>query len=262
MHDILDLSRYPLDRPDSPGWHDLVAQCRAELARDGMFNLPGFMASGVAEAEAAAFASRFAKESFLHARRHNIYFKPRIDGLAPDHPVLEALETSNRTICGDQIDGSAVLRLYNWPDFIRFLAATMDKPALYPMDDDMARINVMAYGDGQTLNWHFDRSEFTTTLLLQAPDAGGDFEYRTDLRNDDDPNYAGVARMLQGEDPLVRRLEVSPGTLNVFKGKNTAHRVTTVKGNRARIITVFSYYETSGVRFSDEERLGFYGRAS
>ncbi|KAG1702812.1 50S ribosomal protein L21 [Nymphon striatum] len=27
----------------------------------------------------------------------------------------------------------------------------------------------MAYKEGETLNWHFDRSEFTTTLLLQAP---------------------------------------------------------------------------------------------
>ena len=32
MRDILDLDKYPLDRPDSPEWEDLVRQCRAELA--------------------------------------------------------------------------------------------------------------------------------------------------------------------------------------------------------------------------------------
>ena len=31
-------------------------------------------------------------------------------------------------------------------------------------------------------------------------------------------------------------------------------------GGRARIIAVFSYYETPDVTFSDTERLGFYGR--
>ncbi|HCL95113.1 MAG TPA: 2OG-Fe(II) oxygenase, partial [Gammaproteobacteria bacterium] len=40
----------------------------------------------------------------------------------------------------------------------------------------------------------------------------------------------------------------------------TLHRVSPVKGSRDRIIAVFSYYETKGVQFSDEENLGFYGR--
>jgi hypothetical protein len=35
---------------------------------------------------------------------------------------------------------------------------------------------------------------------------------------------------------------------------------TPVKGSPERIIAVFSYYENEGVRFSDEENLGFYGR--
>ncbi len=43
---------------------------------------------------------------------------------------------------------------------------------LHTMDRPLARVNVMAYGEGQALNWHFDRSEFTTTLQLEQPDAG------------------------------------------------------------------------------------------
>ena len=54
----------------------------------------------------------------------------------------------------------------------------------------------------------------------------------------------------------------TPGTLNVFKGKNTVHRVTPVKGDRARIIAVLTYYERPGVRFTEEEQMGFYGRAA
>ncbi len=120
----------------------------------------------------------------------------------------------------------------------------------------------MEYRASEALNWHFDRSEFTTTLLLQAPDGGGNFEYRSDLRSDDDPNYEGVAALLEGRDQKVERLHLSAGTLNVFKGKNTAHRVTPVEGDHARIIAVFSFYDRPGVLFSEEERIGFYGRAA
>ncbi len=262
MRDILDLDQFPLDRPHSPGWVELVHQCRVELAENGMFNLFGFFRPEVAKQEAKLLEPRFETEGFLHERDHNIYFLKSVAGVDPDHPALQRFRTSNRTLCADQFPQSAVIRLYEWTEFAQFLAATMEMEALHTMADSLARVNIMAYREGQTLNWHFDRSEFTTTLLLQAPEEGGDFEYRTGLRSADDPNYDGVANMLNGRDDAVRQLKLSAGTLNVFKGKNTAHRVTPIQGNRPRIISVFSFYETPGIQFSDDERIGFYGRAS
>ena len=97
-------------------------------------------------------------------------------------------------------------------------------------------------------------------MLLQAPRAGGAFQYRSALRTGSDPNHEGVGRLLAGEDENVRTLALAPGTLNVFRGKNTAHRVSAVEGSRARIVAVFSYYESPGVSFSEAERVGFYGR--
>ena len=226
-----------------------------------MFNLHGMMHPHVASQAAQSLASKFNSESFSHTRSHNIYFKKSIPELPDDHPALAQFETSNRTLCADQLGQGALMRLYEWPPFIAFLAACMGKDQLFTMGDPLARVNVMSYGAGQALNWHFDRSEFTTTLLLQAPDQGGAFEYRSDLRSDDDPNYDGVAALLQGQD-TPRQIELSAGTLNVFAGKNTAHRVTPVEGDSARVIAVFSYYETPDVMFSEEERVGFYGRAT
>ena len=260
MRDILDLDRYPLDRPDSPEWNDLVVRCRAELAEHGMFNLEGLMHAHVAQAEADALSEKFDSESFLHQRDHNIYFLKKVPGLEDDHPALKRFETSNNTLCGDQARGTAMARLYHWPEFAYFLASVMEKPALHVMDDELAGFNVMRYRQGQTLNWHFDRSEFTTTLLLQSPKKGGEFLYRPDLRTDDDPNYSGVAKLVTGKDDNVHLLKVAPGTLNVFRGKNTAHKVSEVEGDTPRVITVFCYYEQPGMAFTDEERLGFYGR--
>lgn len=262
MRDALNLTDFPLDAPHSDAYVDLVARCQADMATGGMFNLDAFVHADAAQAEADRHKPKMASESFNHARRHNVYFKKDIPGLAPDHPALVTFETSNNTLCSDQLDGSLVGQIYSWQPLMDFLAEVMGKPALYPMEDPLAAFNVMQYREGQALNWHFDRSEFTVTLLLQAPDRGGAFEYRTDLRSADDPNYDGVARLLSGDDPKMQSMSVVPGTLNVFKGVNTPHRVTPVEGDRARMIAVLTYYEHPGAMFTREEQLGFYGRTT
>ena len=259
MQQVIDLERYPIDRPGSAEWQSLVDDCRAKLAIDGLFNLPGFLRSDAQRVAVDEIKPVLSSMAFTHAREHNIYFRESVEDLPEDHPALQRFWTVNRTICADQMGDTIVTRLYEWPYFATFLAATMDKVTLHTMDDPLARVNVMAYGEGEALNWHFDRSEFTTTLLLQAPLAGGHFEYAKDLRSDANPNYEGVARLLSGEGP-TKLMPLEAGTLNVFRGKNTAHRVTPVEGDQQRIIAVFSYYQKHGVVFSTDERRGFYGR--
>ncbi len=262
MRQLLDLERYPLDTLTSPRGQALVAACRRDLAETGMFNLEGLVRPQALARCIAEVEPMFERQAFTHKRDHNIYFRDDIADLAPDHPALRRVETVNRTICGDQIPHSDLCRIYEWAPLAEFLAAAMGKTRLYIMADPLARINVMAYRAGEALNWHFDRSEFTTTLLLQAPAAGGAFQYRRDLRSDSDPNYDGVARLLAGQDDEVKTLPLAPGTLSVFKGKDTAHRVTAAVGETSRMVTVFSYYEQPGRLFSEEERLGFFGRAT
>ena len=261
MQHILDLNRYPLDKPGTAEWIALISRCKADLAKDGMFNLEGLVKPAAISKTVAEIQPVMDTLSFVHKRSHNIYFRKEIPELAADHPALLKVDTINHTVCADQIAQSTVMWIYEWAPFIMFLAATMGKDALYPMRDALARVNVMAYRDGETLNWHFDRSEFTTTLLLQAPEQGGDFVYRTDLRDETDPNYEGVAKLLRGLDPDVKTLKMSAGTLNVFRGKNTAHKVGTVRGTKERLIAVFSYFDRPGVVFTKEDQLGFYGRS-
>ena len=262
MHDTLDLDRYPLHDLTSPAGQALVEQCKADLAKDGMFNLEGFLRAVAVQKAIANAKPQLDNNAFEHKRSHNIYFERSIPGLDDDHPVLQPFETINHTVSADQIPDNVLIDVYEWEPFRAFLATVMDKAALYTMPDQLACMNVMAYQDGEALNWHFDRSEFTTTLLLQAAHGGGHFEYRSDLRTADDPNYDGIVRLFEGHDDQVRHIKLAAGTLNVFRGKNTLHRVTPVEGNHERIITVFSFYETPDVNFSEEERIGFYGRAN
>jgi len=258
---IIDLQRYPLNRLGSEEGQKLVKQCQHDLEESGLFNLQGFLLPSAIKQAVENSADQLANHSFTHQRKHNIYFLPEVEGLSEDHPALQQFETINHTVCSDRIPDNVLIQLYEWKPFAAFLAAVMEIDELHPMDDELSRLNVMGYTDGEALNWHFDRSEFTTTLLLQAPAKGGEFQYKMGLRTDSDPNYDGIGEFLAGDQADIVTVPLEAGTLNVFRGKNTLHRVSPVIGNEGRVISVFSYYENPGVKFSTEEQIGFYGRS-
>ena len=157
MREILHLDRWPLHELDGLQGLALVERCREELRDVGMFSLDALVRPEALETSVAEVAPVLATSAFTHSRDHNIYFVDEIDGLDPDHPALRRFTTVNHTICGDQIPKSVISRIYEWQPLIDFLAATMGKSRLYPMADPLGRINVMAYHDGDQLNWHFDR---------------------------------------------------------------------------------------------------------
>jgi len=261
MNDWLDLDRYPLDQPDSPACAALVDSCRQRMAATGMFNLEGLVRRAAIERAVREIEPRSEQLAYTHERNHNVYFDDAVAGLPPDHAALRRFHTIHHTLCADQVEGTLVHEIYEWAPLPAFLARVLDKPRLFRMGDPLARVNVIKYKPGEALNWHFDRSLFTTTLLIQAADEGGEFEYRSNLRNDADPNFEGVATLLSSSDPDIRVNPLAAGTLNVFAGKNTLHRVSPVRGRRDRLVAVYSYYERPDVMFSDKERIGFYGRA-
>lgn len=259
-HDLVDLDRYPLDDPGGQRYRDLVADARGRLDRDGLVDLEGFMIDDARTADLDRLLEQFETAAFVHARSHTIYFSDTVEGLEPGHGALTPLYTANRTLCGDDLAGSALDRLYRWPPLRRFVADICAMAELHLLADPLACLNAMAYRDGEALDWHFDRAAFTTTLLLQRPEGGGEFLYRSDLRSDTDPNHDGVARLLAGADPDVRVLDPAPGTLTVFRGRHTPHRIARVEGGRPRVIAVLAFADRPDLSFSAAERLGFYGR--
>lgn len=258
---LVDTERYPLWDATDERVRALVADKRRELAEAGFFNLEGFLRPEALTICVAEVEPLMARASFRHAQRHNVYFTPEDPPLPAGHGALARATTSNLAVTGDQLSGTAIRRVYEWNPLRALLAEVFDKPNLYRMADPLACLNVMGYGVEDGIGWHFDRAEFTVTLLLQAPEAGGVFEYRRNLRTAEQPNYDRVARLLAGEDPEVRALAVLPGTLNVFAGYRSPHRVTPISGDRMRLIAVLSFTEQDEVRFSAEDRRQFYGRS-
>ncbi len=258
MSQILDLVRYPLHDPSRTG--PLIQKGQAHLEEFGLFNLEGLVCSKAVHRIVDPLEALFATEAFTHSQEHNIYFADKVPGLPENHAALRRFQTVNHTLCADQLFPNPLLEIYEWKPLIGFLAAVMRKDCLFPMADPLAKVNVMGYQQGEALNWHFDRAEFTVTILLQEPDQGGEFQYCSHLRSEHDPNYDGVGAFLADDAASAHTLDLRAGTLNVFRGRCTAHRVSPVVGDRTRIIAVFSYFDHPGVMFTDQERQMFYGR--
>src|SRR5260370_16137156 len=90
--------------------------------------------------------------------------------------------------------------------------------------------------------------------MVRPPLGGGQFEYVPMLRSADNENLEGVRRLLQGDRSGIRSMSGGAGTLALFRGHFSPHRVTTVTGPRPRIIAVLSYASTPDARLSGHVR--------
>ena len=255
LSDIIDFSACPVSNPL------FARQCAARLASDGILILPGFLQSGtvdmlVTEAEAQKHNAYFTASS------HNVYLsEPRPD-LDASHVFNRQIISSKGCITTDQVPEQSRLKIiYDAPEFRKFIATIVGEPALYEYADPLSSINVHYADEGQELGWHFDNSEFAITLLLQAPQSGGQFEYVRDLRDAEagEMNFAGVAAVLDGE-AVIERPTVTQGTLMLFRGRNAMHRVTPTIGRTTRILVVLAYNAVPGIALSEAARMTFFGR--
>ena len=116
-------------------------------------------------------------------------------------------------------------------------------------------------GEGDELQWHFDQTDFVVSLAIQTADHGGDFEVHPRIRSADDERYDDVARALAGA--RARRghpARWSPGTLLVFEGRYSLHRVSPVGGGRPRHVGLLAYDTSPGTMGSELLRENRYGR--
>ena len=124
----------------------------------------------------------------------------------------------------------------------------------------MAALTATALGDGDRHGWHFDENDFVVSLLLQEPEFGGRFEVLPNARTDAGIDFDLCAAALAGTAPDVLRPPLRAGTLSIFRGQRSLHRVSPVEGPRRRLIALFSYDRRPGMMFSAEVHLGAFGR--
>jgi hypothetical protein len=76
-----------------------------------------------------------------------------------------------------------------------------------------------------------------------------------------DENFDGVRDVLVGRGgQSIRRLPLRPGDLQLFKGRYSLHRVSSVRGETARHSAIFAYSERPGVIGSVARTKQLFGR--
>ncbi|HWT99079.1 MAG TPA: hypothetical protein VN229_15735 [Terriglobales bacterium] len=260
---IVNLRRYPIGERDSDAYQALVTASRERLRKDGAAIFPGFVFDDAVKAMAAE-AVTLQPKMFRFREEHTVYFKPQEPDQVQSHPLRRMVVTEKDTAAyADIPQGSLVRQLYQADALLDFINDVLQEGPLYRHGDPLAALNIQNFSAGQQLGWHFDRSDFSITLSIQAPEAGGDFEYVRMLRKDGDECYDAVGRFLDdGTTQHVQVLPQVPGTLTMFRGRYSLHRVAPVIGDRLRINAVLAYVDQPGMVFSDYARKLFYGRAT
>lgn len=255
---IVDLATYPLDRPDSDDYRQIVAEQSRNLARTGLVNLEGFLTrDGISrlagEIDALMPCAHYAE------KRENPYGAPITADLPDDHPYRILATTERYGIAFHQMRGSALEDLYRWPPLRQFVADVTGHGKLYLHDDPSNALVVQIYKTGGGLAWHFDRALFSTILNLQESEQGGAFECVPGLRTPDDACFDEVRDVLLENSDRVSRRYAKPGSFSIMLGRYALHRVTTIEGPTPRMSLILSYEDRPGVRLDVATRKMFFG---
>jgi len=260
--DVLDLEQYPVGDLTSPRTQAVITAQRRALRDRGVAILPGFV-----QAAALAAITREALSLQSQAHLEDVYGSPYLqlpDVSYPEgHPRRANLHSLTWVIAYDVIPGTSQLRaLYEWDPLMHFIGEILERRPLYRMADPLGALNMTVMTDRHVQCWHYDNTEFVVSLALQSSTAGGKFECASRIRNSDEENYDEVAHVLQGT--AAGRVEIvpmTPGTLMIFAGRCSLHRVSPVEGEVPRIVALLAYDTKPDTDSSPVFKMLRYGRS-
>ena len=182
--------------------------------------------------------------------------------LADDDPHLEPQRRRLDHLAYDEFAADSVIhRLYESPELTTFAAAVLGVPELCRVADPLMAAPVSLHYDGCELGWHCDTPEFVITVMFRPAEAGGQFQYFPKAGPRDE-NFERVPHLLQGDCDGVKTVPFDAGTIMLFRGASTLHRVTPARGEKPRIIAILHFETTPGRIYSDEFKLDAFGRVA
>ncbi|MCY3769958.1 MAG: hypothetical protein OXG56_11445 [Gammaproteobacteria bacterium] len=261
MNECINLGKYPFYGADESLEDEFIADCRQVYRRTGICELPEFILPSALDILAGE-ASQWMDSAYFCDNSHNAYLD------TPDCPKGPGSveHTMERTVVGsipyDRIDpGSLLNQIYLWDPLKDFIGRVLGKSPFYRFSDPMGACSINVFVEGGEHGWHFDESEYSVTLMLQSPEQGGEFEYVPRIRGMEN-EQSMVGSVLHGNRSGVENLPFVPGTLLIFGGKQTLHRVTRVSGPTPRLVPVLCFAEEPGRVNSEKVRKLFWGRAT
>jgi hypothetical protein len=229
---LVDTDRWPIDN------NALASELNATFVEENIVVMPGFI-----------------KESALPAL---IAECDELAKIAYHTDVNANLDV----VAYDQFPTDSVVRaIYEWDPLMHFVARVLGERELFRYADPFGALNLAVMRDGHELGWHFDQTDFVVSIALQPSTEGGYFENVPRIRSADNDNAATVAEIRSGKRPELVRIEpMTPGTLMVFNGRWSYHRVSKVHGTVPRHVALLAYDTKPGTDSNNELKLGRYGR--
>ncbi len=259
---LVDLDAYPILDLDSPRAAELIEHHGRQLVETGAAELPGFLtprglASCLADAEALSSQAHWSRG------QSGPYLEIPEPGWPEGHPRRHLEPFAVGAIAYDLFPADSPLRrLYEWDPVMEWIGRILGRWPLYRYADPLGALNVAVMGDGDSLEWHFDQTDFVVSLALRDAPDGGDFEVAPMIRSEQDECYEDVAGVLAGQRERVMRLPLTPGTLLIFAGRHSLHRVSPIVGSPPRLIALLAYDAKPGTRSSELLQRVRYGRTA
>jgi len=240
---LVNVSSYPIQKRGSQAYLNTVRQ-----AKEGLESVSCALLKSFFRPETVALMSgeavSLAPGAVYIEKEYNPYFDQVPNDLPEDHPRRRVTRRTNGMVRADHFDrGGAIWALFKNTDLLHFVADCLGKKELHTYRDPFGCMNVNVQIPGSEFAWHFDNNDFTVSLILQRPEAGGEFEYVPDLRTNEDPGFDAVKKVLDGDRSQVRPLDLQPGDLQLFKGRYALHRVTAPRGQTSRMSLLLGYVE-------------------
>jgi hypothetical protein len=256
---IVDTERYPvhdLDRARSA-----IGTASTGVRGKGVAILDGFLRPA-ALAEIVAEADRLAPLGHAEDVAGTPYLNLPDESFPVDHPRQYVSRSALTAVAYDLFPPNSLLRaLYEWDAFVGFVSAVLGRSSLYRYADPLGALNVATMYDGDELGWHFDQTDFVVSIALRSSEKGGEFEAASRVRGDDDQCYDDVSRVLRGEaDASIETIPMMPGTLMLFEGRYSLHRVTPIQGAVPRHVALLAYDTKPGTDSTELLKLVRYGR--
>jgi hypothetical protein len=258
--ELVDLGRYPLDEPGSDAYRAVVDAARGQMRERGAAEIEGFV-SPAAVAELVRDADALARRAHASGGQGTAYLEFPDFSLPADHPRLHFADYRLRAVAYDITPyDSPLRRLYEWDPVKDLIEAVLERGPIHRYADPFGALNLAVMGADDLLQWHFDQTDFVVSLAIQSAESGGDFEVVPRLRSGEDERYDEVSAVLAGDRSRVETLPMRPGTLLIFEGRHSLHRVSPVSGSRWRHVGLLAYDTKPGTMGSDLLRADRYGR--
>jgi len=246
LNSYIDLDKYPIHEPASQAAIDVVKRGHDMMRTDTLCLFEDFL-------RPKAVTSLCSEITALETDAHQLDYPCTVygwmdnSGFAPDHPRSQLLQRRCGVITTDQLDDRGTcLELYRFDELTEFVRRLLQFDTLYRSECKTLSIQINIMRADESFEWHYDTNDGVVSFTIQNPDKGGGFEYVPLIRDEDNENYDAVARILDGRDK-PRQPVATPGSLSLFLGRRSIHRVAPVgKTNNSRQSLLLSYHSKPG----------------